>query len=168
MSSTRRYAPASNYDLNKDQSRGLRTHRYRFCPGISAASELANIWPRDWPRLDCESHATALDRNETGALLVALRDVQEAASHADPRTTSRQSGPGPPWTGTPPTSSPPTLPAPPGNGTRAFAWPPSAARRTAPYWRARTWAELTECALQRCSRTAVLHALGHKSAVGRW
>ena len=84
------------------------------------------------PRLDYESHATALDRNEMGALLVAaglgpppehalisllalnglrvseatgadiehlglerghrtlpLRDVQEAASHADPRTTMR-------------------------------------------------------------------------------
>jgi hypothetical protein len=48
------------------------------------------------------SHATGLDRNELGALLVAaglgppaehalisLRDVQEAASHADPRTTMR-------------------------------------------------------------------------------
>jgi site-specific recombinase XerD len=75
------------------------------------------------PRLDYESHATALDRNELGAILVAaglgvtrragiakhvsphtlrhafitaaldagvpLRDVQEAASHADPRTTIR-------------------------------------------------------------------------------
>lgn len=73
------------------------------------------------PRLDYDSHATGLDRNELGALLVAaglgppaehalisllallrhafitaaldagvpLRDVQEAASHADPRTTMR-------------------------------------------------------------------------------
>jgi site-specific recombinase XerD len=74
------------------------------------------------PRLNYESHATALDRNELGGLLVAaglgtaqehalisllalnglrisealgadigvpLRDVQQAASHADPRTTMR-------------------------------------------------------------------------------
>ena len=45
------------------------------------------------PRLDYESHATGLDRNELGAMLVdagvPLRDVQEAASHADPRTTMR-------------------------------------------------------------------------------
>jgi hypothetical protein len=95
------------------------------------------------PRLDYKSHATGLDRNELGALLVAaglgspdehalisllalsglrvsdaspdlsgrtpcstrpspppsfdvgvpLRDVQEVASHADPRTTMRQSAP---------------------------------------------------------------------------
>jgi hypothetical protein len=31
---------------------------------------------------------------------VPLRDVQEAASHADPRTTMRQSGSAPRWTGT--------------------------------------------------------------------
>jgi integrase len=55
---------------------------------------------------------------------VPLRDVQEAASHADPRTTMRQSGLAAAWTGTPPTSSPPTSQAPPGNGTpnwRSFA-----------------------------------------------
>ena len=52
--------------------------------------------------MDYESHAGALDRNALGAILVAaglgppaehagvpLRDVQEAASHADPRTTMR-------------------------------------------------------------------------------
>jgi integrase/recombinase XerD len=39
---------------------------------------------------------------------VPLRDVQEAASHADPRTTMRQSGLEAAWTGTRPTSSPPT------------------------------------------------------------
>jgi uncharacterized protein (DUF433 family) len=43
---------------------------------------------------------------------VPLGDVQEAASHADPRTTMRQSGPGPRWTATPLTSSPPTSPEP--------------------------------------------------------
>jgi integrase/recombinase XerD len=37
---------------------------------------------------------------------VPLRDVQEAASHADPRTTMRYDRPGPPSTDTPPTSSP--------------------------------------------------------------
>jgi integrase len=31
---------------------------------------------------------------------VPLRDIQEAASHAGPRTTMRQSGHGRPWTGT--------------------------------------------------------------------
>jgi Phage integrase, N-terminal SAM-like domain len=55
------------------------------------------------PRVDYESHAVALDHNELGALLVAagsarrpsmdagvpMRDLQEAASHADPRTTMR-------------------------------------------------------------------------------
>jgi site-specific recombinase XerD len=44
---------------------------------------------------------------------VPLRDVQDAASHADPRTTMRV--PGPRWTGTPPTSWPPTWQAPPGS-----------------------------------------------------
>jgi integrase len=43
-----------------------------------------------------------------------LRDVQEAASHADPRTTMVQVGPAPRWTGTPPTSSPTASPEPPG------------------------------------------------------
>jgi integrase/recombinase XerD len=37
---------------------------------------------------------------------VPLRDVQEAASHADPRTTCVTTGPGCPSTGTPPTSWP--------------------------------------------------------------
>src|SRR6201986_4911196 len=64
------------------------------------------------PRLDYQSHAIGRDRNELDALLggagpgppgeqalicllalsglrVPLRDVQEAASHADPRTTMR-------------------------------------------------------------------------------
>ena len=36
----------------------------------------------------------------------AAADVQEAASHADPRTTMRQSGHAPAWTGMRPTSSP--------------------------------------------------------------
>ena len=39
---------------------------------------------------------------------VPLRDVQKAASHADPRTTMRQSEPAAAWTGTPLTSSPHT------------------------------------------------------------
>jgi Phage integrase family len=46
---------------------------------------------------------------------VPLRDVQEAASHADPRTTMRNDQAVPAWTGTPPTSPPPTLPVPPGS-----------------------------------------------------
>jgi hypothetical protein len=58
---------------------------------------------------------------------VPLRDVREAASHADPRTTMR----GPAWTVMPPTSSPPTLPEQRGSLAatcwRAVWWP-SAAR----------------------------------------
>jgi integrase/recombinase XerD len=46
---------------------------------------------------------------------VPLRDVQEAASHADPRTTIRYDRPAAAWTGTPPISSPPTSQALPGN-----------------------------------------------------
>ena len=44
---------------------------------------------------------------------VPLRDVQEAASHADPRTTMRTTGPGGHSTATPPTSSPPSSQEPP-------------------------------------------------------
>ena len=39
---------------------------------------------------------------------VPLRDVQEAASHADPRTTMLYDGSAAAWTGTPRTSSVPT------------------------------------------------------------
>jgi integrase len=55
---------------------------------------------------------------------VPLRDVQEAASHADPRTTMRydQSGPAAAWTGTPPTSSPPTWQALPGNAPAGISF----------------------------------------------
>ena len=50
------------------------------------------------------------------ALAPALwADVQEAASHADPRTTMRYDGLGSLSTGTPPTSSLPSWPAPPGD-----------------------------------------------------
>jgi hypothetical protein len=45
---------------------------------------------------------------------VPLRDVQEAASHTDPRTMMRYAGPGPPSTATPPTSSRPISLVPPG------------------------------------------------------
>jgi site-specific recombinase XerD len=58
---------------------------------------------------------------------VPLRDVQEAASHADPRTTMHQSGPGAAWTATQRMSSPPTLRAPPGSsrghGNSSAWWP---------------------------------------------
>ena len=47
---------------------------------------------------------------------VPLRDVQEAASHADPRTTMRYDRARAASTGMPPTSSPPMSRAPPGNG----------------------------------------------------
>jgi Phage integrase family len=43
---------------------------------------------------------------------VPLRDVQEAASHADPRTTCATTAAASPSTGTPPTSSPPSWRAP--------------------------------------------------------
>ena len=50
---------------------------------------------------------------------VPLRDVQEAASHADPRTTMRicQRGPAAAWTDTRPISAPPTSRVPLGNPT---------------------------------------------------
>ena len=51
---------------------------------------------------------------------VPLRDVQEAASHADPRTTMRYDRAANPSTGTPPTSSPPSSPAPPARQLQAF------------------------------------------------
>ena len=50
---------------------------------------------------------------------VPLRDVQEAASHADRARRCATTAPGSPSTATPPTSSPPTLPAQPGNGSHA-------------------------------------------------
>jgi hypothetical protein len=46
---------------------------------------------------------------------VPLRDVQEAASHADPKTTMRYDRARGSWTGTPPISSPPMSQALPGN-----------------------------------------------------
>ena len=57
---------------------------------------------------------------------VALRDVQEAASHADPRTTIVTTGRDNPSTGTPSTSLPPSSPAPAGDHQqrrrRHLAW----------------------------------------------
>jgi Phage integrase family len=64
---------------------------------------------------------------------VPLRDVQEAASHADPRTTMRYDRARGSLDRHAPTSSPPTSPAPPGNPHRLAA--PSGgptARRTGP------------------------------------
>jgi len=49
---------------------------------------------------------------------VPLRDVQEAASHADPRTTMRYDRARCRWTGTPPTSSLPMSPERPANTLR--------------------------------------------------
>jgi integrase len=57
---------------------------------------------------------------------VPLRDVQEAASHADPRTTMRYDAPAAAWIGMRPTSSPPTSLVPPGKGQlpcSSSAWP---------------------------------------------
>ena len=55
---------------------------------------------------------------------VPLRDVQEAASHADPEPRCGMTGPAAAWTGMRPTLSPPTSRAPPGNGTPAGAASP--------------------------------------------
>ena len=55
---------------------------------------------------------------------VSLRDVQEAASHADPRTTMRYDNSREVSTGMPPTSSPPTSPVPPGELTGQWRTPP--------------------------------------------
>jgi integrase len=62
---------------------------------------------------------------------VPLRDVQEAASHADPRTTMRYDRPVATWTGTRPTSSPPTSRAPPGNRRGLRTLPPGGYGRLA-------------------------------------
>jgi hypothetical protein len=66
---------------------------------------------------------------------VPLRDVQEAASHVDPRTTMRYAVPGRAWTGTPPTPSPPMSPGQQGSSQprSKTAWPPSAARLSMPW-----------------------------------
>ena len=64
---------------------------------------------------------------------VPLRDVQEAASHADPRTRDALvTGPAAAWTGTPRISSPPTSPEPPGNRHRLGQLRPAAVGRTEP------------------------------------
>jgi site-specific recombinase XerD len=55
---------------------------------------------------------------------VPLRDVQEAASHADPRTTMRYDRPAAAWTATPPISSPPTWLVPHGNPRGLRTLPP--------------------------------------------
>jgi integrase/recombinase XerD len=62
---------------------------------------------------------------------VPLRDVQEAASHADPRTTIGTTGPAEAWTDTPPTSSPPTSRALPGNPHGLASAPPGGCGRQA-------------------------------------
>ena len=63
---------------------------------------------------------------------VPLPDVQEAASHADPRTTMRydMTGPAAAWTGRPPISSP-TSQAPPGNPRGLRSLPPGGHGRQA-------------------------------------
>jgi integrase/recombinase XerD len=79
------------------------------------------------PRLDYESHATGLDRNELGALLVAA-GLGPSAEHA---LISLLALNGLRVSGTPPISSLPTSPGLPGNTTAArhrVRWP--SARRT--------------------------------------
>jgi hypothetical protein len=67
---------------------------------------------------------------------VPLRDVQEAASHADPRTTMRYTARVPAWTGMPPTSSPPTSPeqrdSPGSRSGRRRRWPDRPRTETSP------------------------------------
>ena len=55
---------------------------------------------------------------------VPLRDVQDAASHADPRTTMRYDRAAAALTGTRPTSSPPTSPGRPDSGPMPASTPP--------------------------------------------
>jgi hypothetical protein len=83
-----------------------------------------------------------------------LRDVPEAASHADPRTT--MSGPAGAWTGTPLKSSRPTSRAPPDSHT---AWQSSARRLRPPGGQARSYQMTTAArrsltATSTCTRTA--------------
>jgi hypothetical protein len=91
-------------------------HRHRGAAGLarSRAGPVRRGLP-GWPR---RSGRTRLrPRGSITTALAAglpLRDVQEAASHADPRTTMRDTtAPASPSTGTPPASSPPTQPAAP-------------------------------------------------------
>ena len=91
--------------LNRDGDRRL--DRHAATRVVKRLARRAGIDKRISPHSLRHSFITAaLDAG------VALRDVQEAASHADPRTTMRHTGPAGPSTGTPPTSSPPSSPAP--------------------------------------------------------
>jgi hypothetical protein len=79
---------------------------------------------------------------------VPLRDVQEAASHADPRTTMRYDRAVNPWIGTPPTSSQRSSPAPPAESHR----PPSGARIVGDADTGRRTGSQCQCRAQTSSR----------------
>jgi len=67
---------------------------------------------------------------------VPLCDVQDAASHADPRTTMRMTGPAAAWTGARPILPPPTSQALPGNrdtGRDQLRLTMAAVRRSCPH-----------------------------------
>jgi hypothetical protein len=76
-------------------------------------------------------HAAACVYHHQFGRWVPLRDVQEAASHADPRTTIRYDRARGSMDRTPPTLSPPTSRAPPGKGISARAAPPGSGSRRA-------------------------------------
>ena len=104
---------------------------------------------------------------------VPLRDVKEAASHADPRTTMRYDPGRQPSTGTPPTSSPPSSPAPhadPNQHRRSVLADASAERRapsiahTAHTFRAAP--EVTTVPNERALRAPHRQRCGRKSRAG--
>jgi integrase/recombinase XerD len=89
---------------------GGRMDRYAADRTVKRLARRAGITKRSSPHSLRHSFITvALDAG------VPLRDVQDAASHADPRTTMRTTGPASPSTVTPPTSWPPSSLAPPAN-----------------------------------------------------
>ena len=94
-------------------AKGGRMDRYAADGTVKHLARRAGITKRISPH--CLRHSFVTDALDAG---VALRDVQEAASHTDPRTTMRYDRRRALSTATPPTSSPRSLPEPPADRRR--------------------------------------------------
>ena len=88
---------------------GQRLDRHGAGRIVRRVARRAGLVKRIGPHTLRHAFTAALDAG------VPPRDVQEAASHADPRTTSGTTAPGCRWTGMPPISSPRTSPERPGS-----------------------------------------------------